>query len=276
MAATWGGTTGDDVNAATINNNFNDNTVQLIVGTFYPTTLTATRAYWGSGNNLNRAQIDATTSEIRVVLANATTPGQWLTTGAGITTNRWWFVAWLIACENTTVAGDIRVWVGNETQFPTEVTVTNPTPRSGNYTGSTNFCVGNAGATGTSAFQGDIGWLSVVSCITATNAVSTLLPTAASGVITNGEADYVLRRWVIPFYEGRPPVPVNGRFDANFHVIHFPIQNATSAGYTSHFVNSATPGSSPVGAVNGITATANTPFVVPPQNWPILHPYVSR
>lgn len=273
MSATFGGATSDDITCATINSNFADNTVQLIVGTFYPTTLTATRCFWGSGNSLNRAQVDATTSEIRVILANVTTPGQWLTSGAGISTNRWWFIAWLIACENTTVAGAVRVWVGHETQIPTEVTVTNPTARSGNFTGSTNFTVGNAG-NGTVAFQGDIGWLSLISTANTVNGWNTLLPTEASGVIANSEADHVLKRWIIPLYLGRPPMPDPGALAGNFHVLHFPLW--PGAAYTSHYVNSATPGSSPVGTNDGVLATMNSPFVVPPGNWPILHPYVRR
>lgn len=273
MTFTFGGATGDDTNASQQNNVNADNTAGLMVGMFYPTTLTATRCYWGCGNNGFRAQVDATTSEIRMITVNATTNGQWLTSGAGITTNQWWFIAWMWAFENTTVAGDWRVWVGTETQPPTEVTVTNPTPRSGNYSNATNLTAGNAGSGGTSAWQGDIGWLSIVHCANASAGVNALLPIAASGVIDNDEADHVLKRWVIPFYQGRPRMTDGSTSGGNtFHIMHFPM----TPGVPAFFYGNTATGSAVECASAGLTLSGRMPFAVPPPNWPVMYPLVLR
>lgn len=205
MSYTLGGATTDDIiiNYAALgfSNMFVDNSSTLILGWWYPTTLTATRGYWSILNTIG-AEVDGTTSEIRMRTDN-TTDGQWLTSGAGIVVNKWHFLAFLNAAENTTVAGAWRVWVGDAFTSPVEVTVTNPVVRSGNYVGGATFYLGNKG-TGSLAFQGDIGWAACISQLTNVG-INGALGIATSGVIDNAEADLVLNRWVRPFWLGRPP-----------------------------------------------------------------------
>lgn len=199
MSYTFGAAASDRINLSTSQpvSWAVDNGSFLVAGWFYPTTLTATRKYWGAGAIIG-AQVDTTTSEIRMFTDN-TTDGQWLTSGAGIVTNKWQFIAWHAATENTTVAGEWRVWVGDGDTPPTEVTVTNPTPRSGNYTASATSVVGNDTA-GTVAFQGDISNVLMIAQNSANSANP--LPRQTSGVISNAEAEYVLKKIVEPLWRG--------------------------------------------------------------------------
>jgi hypothetical protein len=201
MTFTVGAAATDDVAFSSATNMGNDNGSQFVCGWWYPTTLTAGRGYWSVGN-IYGAEIDTTTSEIRMRSDN-TTDGQWLTSGAGITTNKWWFLAWLSATENTTVAGEWRVWVGDLETAPVPVTVTNPVVRSGNYTSSSSVAWGNKG-TGSLAFQGDIGWGTVM----VTTTVGSLGPfgVSTSGVISAYAEELTYRRWVLPFWKGTPDI----------------------------------------------------------------------
>lgn len=269
MSYTFGAAATDDITGGTGFTAGADNGSNLVAGWWYPTTLTATRGYWSFGNTYG-AEVDAGTSEIRMRTDN-TTDGQWLTSGAGITTNKWWFLAFLNASENTTVAGAWRVWVGDAENHPTEVTVTNPTTRSGNYTGSATFYLGNKG-TGSLAFQGDIGWACTVGCA----AVGQMNPftISTSGAISNDEAAETYRRWIEPIYLGRPRMdmyPTQG--NATFNVTHFDLTMPLGAKSTwGHSLNPAN--TRPT--INGATFSENQPPMRIPHDWPNQRPYPRR
>jgi hypothetical protein len=200
VAFTFGGATTDDI-AITLGTGAGaDNTHAFFAGWFYPTTLTATRNLWSCGN-IYGCEVATTTSELLMRTQNATTNGVWTTTGAGITVDAWWFIAWLNSSENTTVAGQWRVWVGSETAVPVAVTVTNGTARSGNYTGSAAWTIGNKG-TGSLAFQGDIA--NMVMMATSSPGIPSFASIGTSGAVAADEEANVLNRWVLPMYRGRP------------------------------------------------------------------------
>lgn len=268
MSYTFGAGNGDDINCPSSVNLGGDNTNGLVCGWFYPTTLTATRGYWSAGVTFG-AEVDTTTSEIRMRTDN-TTDGQWLTSGAGITTNKWWFIAWLAATENTTVNGAWRVWVGDNDVRPTEVTVTNPTVRSGNYTSNGTVYAGNKG-TGTLAFQGDIGWISFLT--TTVVGINTAFGIGTSGVISNGEAELTYNRWVLPLWMGRPDAMkfITATEAASFTVIHMNFENQMATRWS----HGTTP-STALLTVNGATPSYNAPPTRPPVDWPNMYPLRRR
>lgn len=253
MSYTFGGATADDITGTTVFVSGADNGSCLVCGWWYPTTLTATRGYWSCGNTFG-AEVDATTSEIRMRTDN-TTDGQWLTSGAGITTNKWWFLAFLSATENTTVAGAWRVWVGDADNPPAEKTVTNPTARSGNYTGNSNFYLGNKG-TGTLAFQGQIGW----ACIIGSPAVGHSNPFSlgTSGVINDWEAQNTKIRWVDPIYRGSQSIGnyPTALLPATYCITHFDL--TAPLGTKSNRSHTNAPANTPP-TINGATFSHNQP-----------------
>lgn len=245
MAFTFGGNTGDDITATLPTSPLGaDNGSSLVAGWWYPTTLTAGRGYW-SAANVHGATVGPTTSEMRLTFDNATTDGVWDSSGAGIVTNEWQFLAWLMATENTTVAGAVRFWRGTADTPPVGVTVTNTTPRSGNYTGSASFTVGNIG-TGSLSFQGDIGSIAVLAA--GAVGISSPLFIGTSGAIANTQADLVYHRWVWPLWAGAA----------------LPIYNNQTTGQTfgAAFINLSVP----IPEVRAFAYTANSLLVTPTVN----------
>lgn len=200
MSYTFGGATGDDINGVT-NNMGATNTASIVAGWWYPTTLTAGRGYWSAGSVFG-AEVGTTTSEIRLRTDNVT-DGAWDTSGAGIATNKWWFLAFANSCLNAGPATAWRVWVGDLDTRPTEVTVSVNTANSGNFSGATGMVQGNKGATGTVSFQGEGGSMTWIRTLSPN--VNGLVPVATSGTITNAEAQYMLERIVLPLWAGEVP-----------------------------------------------------------------------
>lgn len=207
MAWTYGAGTGDDTTFAAAGG-IVSGAVAFMCGWVYPTTLTATRTIFSIGNNW-QIRIDTTTSELRLVSDN-TTDGQWTTTGVGLATGTWKFLAVLVSPLNTGVACAWRVWVGDLTTPPAEVTVTNAVAPSGNFTGATNITFGNAG-TGTVAFQGSIESFVFANFNGSANPTRAAFPIAAAGTITQAEANLVRDRYVTPLWRGNL-YPYEGAF----------------------------------------------------------------
>ena len=172
----------------------------LIAGWFYPTTLTAGRGLWAV-DSITGSRIATTTSELNLDTNNVT-DGLWVTSGLGLTTTTWRFIAWML---NTGVAPAAawRVWAGTIDTAPTEITVSVTTAAAGAFTAATGFTLGNRGNT-TQAFQGDIG-----DAVFIHQAVATTGPlgVATAGTITQNEADQVYRTLVVPIWLGNafPP-----------------------------------------------------------------------
>lgn len=255
MSYTFGGAATDDISVTSQVQFLTDNTVSFVAGWWYPTTLTATRAYWSAGD-VAGSVVGGTTSEISMITDNATTDGVWDTASAGITVNKWWFIAWLAATENTTVPGAWRVWVGDEHNEPVQQTPTNTVTRVGNYTGSTNRTIGNLG-TGSLAFQGDIGW--VVTLVQ--NAVSSNSPlwVETSGAIATNEADLVRERWVLPIWRGKPDARfcINNGGSMTFSLLH--IDMTQNPAVATQYSSGTSPNERPAITINGATFSENQP-----------------
>lgn len=171
-------------------------------GWWYPTTLTAGRALWSQGASLtNFAKIDTTTTQLRLV-EDHTTDGEWTTTDAGLVVNKWSFIAFLWTPLNA--GGSWRVWAGAVDAAPTELTVSVAVAAIGNLAGGgANLAVGNA--TGNIPIQGDIAEFGYL--IADVNTSHPPLFLAAAGSITDAEADFAYRRFVLPAWLGQWAVP---------------------------------------------------------------------
>lgn len=199
MAYTFGAGTGDDITWQNQGSPGGNLSTSLICGWWYPTTLTATRGLWSTGNVFG-AEIDATTDELRLRTDN-TTDGQWTTTGVDLAVNNWKFIAFFNTCSNTGPAAAWRVWAGSIDSAPVECTVTNAVSPVGNFVSNSSFYLGNKG-TGTLAFQGDIGDCGYLLTTTAGASVNPF-SIAAVGAVTNTEAQFIYERFVLPFWMGQ-------------------------------------------------------------------------
>lgn len=221
MPYTFGGATGDDAwlaggstQGATASNG-------LVMGWWYPTTLTAGRTYWGVGTVAGtppKLVVGTTTSELEASTDNATTDGLWTTTGAGITTNKWWFIAAAGSFTDTGPAGQFLIWVGDEATPPQAISVANTTAPAGNHTGLSRRVWGNIGSSGTSAFQGDIGAGMWINFQSSNVGAGTTVRTAGS--ISTIEGENMLSRLIWPFWAGRfDPMMVTPSANANMDII---------------------------------------------------------
>jgi hypothetical protein len=200
MSYTCGAATTDDL-ATGFNTVGANDTNCFVAGWWKPTTLTATRGLWSAGNIFG-AEIDTTTSELRLRTDN-TTDGQWTTTGVGLTVDQWKFLAFANSCSNTGPTASWVVWSGTNEVAPQRVTVTQATAPNGNFTGSANTYLGNKG-TGTLAFQGQLG-----PAVFGRNPSSIFgyVPTTTAGTIAQEGIDYVYANLVLPIWLGNwcPP-----------------------------------------------------------------------
>lgn len=201
MAWSFGTPTNTQLSVSQIGIGANQRT-GLIAGWWYPTTLTAGRAYW-SASSINSARVAATTSEMTLHTDN-TTDGVWTTSGAGIVVNQWHFLAFMLSTLSTGVLASWRVWRGTRDTAPTEVTVNVTTAPVGAFVGATTHNTGNLTG-GTVPFQGIIGSNVAIVKEGAGVAGSSLkgpLKTAAVGAITQDEANLALQRLVWPLWLG--------------------------------------------------------------------------
>lgn len=200
MPYTFGGGTGDDINFGTGQGALASNSTWAVFGWYYPTTLTAGRTLFSAGSTANCAVIGATTSELELLTAYSTTPGKWTTSGLGLTTNTWTFIAVAISVHDTGPLMSCRVWAGSISTVPVEISVSQTTAPAGTATSSGTWYIGNKG-TGVLAFQGDIDMMDFGHG-GGTGINSTLLMPAANGSITQAEADLFLALYVIPIWTG--------------------------------------------------------------------------
>jgi hypothetical protein len=254
MPYTFGGATGDDAWIAGNNGPGATSSCGLMIGWWYPTTLTATRVYWGLGTTSAlppKLLVDTTTSELRF-MSNNTTDGIWVSSGAGITTNRWWCIALAYTFTDTGPAVDWRLWIGNEVQSPVPISFSQSTAPVGNNTGTTRRVWGNEGSSGSSAFQGDIGRGTFFQ--SASHVLGNMMTFRTAGAISDVEAENVYHRFVFPWWRGD--------FDPRFIV-----PSGTNVWEAVHWDGNDTrgyiPGSSvtteavAVATINGATKAAN-------------------
>lgn len=205
MAYTFGGATTDSI-LWTGQSNIGNAGIGLVAGWWRPTTLTATRRLWSAGATTGVA-IDTTTSELRLTNDSFSgTDGVFTTTGAGLATNTWTFVAAMVSVSNSP-GSQWKVWVGSATTPPAEVTISTVSSITTNTNGPTgNTTIGNTNG-GSVAFQGVIDNVLVVNDSATASVVTNPFQSAAYGTITATEAQWTLERWIRPHWAGRLPNP---------------------------------------------------------------------
>lgn len=204
MARTIGAATNNRYNwvsVAAVGGNLN---ATLFAGWFLPTTLTAGRGYWSAGATTG-LEVGTTTSEV-IGRSQATTANSvYISSGAGIVTGQWTFIAHYIDSTNTGPNADQWLWIGDIQKPPAEVTFTQTTAPTGTFTSQTTIVIGNKGAAGTVAFQGDVG-----NCFCAIQSTSVGGPFNLSGYGPAGktatdfanERDFLLKSFVLPWWSG--------------------------------------------------------------------------
>lgn len=202
MSYTFGSAATDYIATGNFANLFFSNQyVDLFCGWVYPTTLTAGR-YWIGGTGAHGIYIDSTTSEMRLKTINATTAGEWLTSGLGLVVNKWQFLAFICTFNNTGPAGTVKAYIGDIDNPPVEVSVSNPVAPVGNFTLSSGFTIGNQNSAASLSWQGDIGVTYVVA-INPTAAAGGRIWSTTHGALTAQEQQNIFYAYLQPFYQGK-------------------------------------------------------------------------
>lgn len=193
------GTAATDYVSQTVPYYLGSNTVSLVAGWYYPTTLTAGRVLWANttGGFPNQLEIDTTTTQLKLTTSGNTVRGVYTLAGDPITVNKWWFVA--IASARTTTSDSLVAWLGDETTPPTPMTVTTVTAHSGSSVGVVVTFFGNLNAASSLAFQGDIGPMTIIAHNN--NTLGPLLITSTQTFGTN-ERDMIQQSIVTPIWNG--------------------------------------------------------------------------
>lgn len=200
MSWTFGGANSNDMNWATQTNVGSASSAFLVCGWWRPTALNNPRSYFSFGNVIT-ARVAPTTSEIQLVSDNATTDGVWTTSGAGIVTNAWHFLAVLGIFASGGVIW--RVWKSTGVDSPPAlISNTNTTAPVGAPAGSGAFYLGNAGTSTANSFQGQIGSCSLYT-VPGSALPNPLRLTSFTALSTDEEA-FILNEYVIPAWLGEP------------------------------------------------------------------------
>jgi hypothetical protein len=239
----------------------------LVCGWFFPTALTSGRTLW-SFNLTSRCSIATTTSEIDLFLQR-TTPSQHTTSGLGLVTNKWHFIAVLGSFFNTGVVTNYRVWRGVETDVPSLVTVNITTGGAGNSTGQTIATVGNLGSTGAVCAFGDYGRFDFV-----TATLASTLCTNATGLISADDESAIFNRLVIPIWNAKFPTFYNSGQDTNSGITHI-AQDFTAGAYgrsirlgSTTVTMDRTIAISAAGTGSGLSQNAEPFRAIGPLSWP--------
>lgn len=236
MSRTFGGATSNNVNFVLPLTIGGTTRMALVAGWWYPTTLTAGRGYWGCGGTVG-AEIGATTSEIVLRTQNATTSGVWTTSGAGIVTNEWVFLAFFGTFLNS--GSRWRIWKGSIDTAPVQVggLATPTTAPSGNLTGQSTIALGNRGTGTTVSWIGDIGNVTVLQQGGSVASIPGPMGISSNyGTITVAEEDQLQNLYVRPIWSGNyfPESAFDSSYAGgsnNWCVTHFPM-DAFSGGTT--------------------------------------------
>ena len=176
----------------------------LVMMWVYPTTLTAGRTLFGFGNTAC-VQINAATDELRLITQNATTNGEWTTTGIDLAINEWKFIAISNGNRNSDVSSYWRAWSGTWNSPLVEATVSNDVVAAGNFTGNANFYVGNRG-TGSVAFQGSIGEVILLNQNSLNQLFVPIITDSAASAMSNANALLNFERAIRKAWAGEMPL----------------------------------------------------------------------
>lgn len=202
MSYTFGASDNNSISATTLASLGATGNRVIYAGWFYPTTLTAGRNYFSFGNAASGIAVNTDTTELRLRQLRTTTTGEYTTTGAGITTNKWFFIAAYAAGLSSPASEFWQAWIGTEESPPAAVTTTPTVSPAGSMTSSTNLIMGNSGTSGAAAqaFQGDIA--SFMRILSSTNSAdnAALIPTANYLSPTASELSLMLDTIILPLW----------------------------------------------------------------------------
>jgi len=201
MAASSGAATADRFNMTSSFTVGGNNTSSFWCGWWYPTTLTAGRFYANPpGMNI---MVHTTTSELDLFFSLSTTARRLATSGAGITTGKWYFIA--ILRSSTVSASEVpTVWIGTLDSAPVQQTLTVTVAGSGTTAGGTTMTVvGSAGSFAWQGYAADFLYFS-----DATNSILNMFGFAPNNTPSADELNRVYSKFVHPCYRGKyPPQP---------------------------------------------------------------------
>jgi len=212
MAYTFGAAATDDANVTLPGALVLANAAFIVAGWFNINTLTAGRAYFGSGStNTTMLAVGATTSELQLVIDRSTTDEVWDSVGAGITTGGWVFIAALWIGANAAGTSASRVWVGTLDQRPTvpATSWTRTVAGSGNVAGSSTHVIGNQNTGASVAIQAD-----VENCWAlrthGTIGITQLLQMESTSTISADREKWILDNVILPMWQNKMPALVFG------------------------------------------------------------------
>lgn len=267
MAFTFGAATGDDITWTESGSAWGaTGRSGMISGWYFPTTLTAGSALWSVGA-VHRAVIAATTSEIDLFF-DRTTDTQWTTTGLGLAVNQWHFIAVLMNNFNTGVVTNFKVWRSVGTDIPTSVPAAVVTAGTGNATSSTIPTIGNASATGTSAFQGDIGRCDFIVGVAANSFIDNT--NGSIGVETERR---IFEYMVLPIWQGKSPTFLKSGQESNNGITHAVLDLDLNGNYVRTVRNGGTSAAiDRTATISGATPSLNRAPIqtTGPGSWPDL------
>jgi hypothetical protein len=176
--------------------------VNMFAGWFLPTTLTAGRGYGGTGSlGNNSLRVHTTTSEFHVNV-DRTTDDVWTSSGAGMVTGVWQFVAYVLSVSSAGET-DLALWRGTLDDRPVEVSMSRSVG-SGFVASSSTGVAGNIGSTASAAFQGQAE--NIVYMRSALSAgIENLFSLESEAVITADERQFLLQRFILPIWAGEVP-----------------------------------------------------------------------
>ena len=258
-----GSATSDDI-TFTSGGNFG-NATALWMGWFRPDTLTAGRGYMSNGGTgLTSIRIGNTTSEVRITIDFGTTDGTKETSGAGITTGKWYFIAVLSSAISGAWAA--RCWIGTINTPPVEVSLTAVATASGTTNSNSSLVTGNLGTSGTSRFEGLIGCSSFIG---ASLGINNTIPITTGGTITQDEANYCLETLVRPFWQGRPTTNAP-RGTTSAEIDYVDCENAVIPVVSRTCLATAVVVQPPVVTLNGWAQGEERCDAAPIRSWPVV------
>lgn len=267
MAFTFGAATGDDITWTESGSAWGaSGRSGLIAGWYLPTTLTAGRALWSVGA-AHRAVIAATTTEIDLFF-DRTTDTQWTTTGLALAVDQWHFIAVLMNNFNTGVVTNFKVWRSVGTDIPTAVSVAVFTAGAGNATSSTIPTIGNASATGTVAFQGDIGRFNFIVGVAANAFIDN-----TNGSIGVEAERRIFEDVVLPIWQGNSPTFLKSGQESNNGITYAVLDLDRTGNYVRTVRNGGTAAAMDrTTTINGATPSLSRAPIqtTGPVSWPDL------
>lgn len=252
MAYTFGAAATDTIQRTTVIDPYTQNRQSLVYAWWYPTTLTAGRAYYGMSGGTSGLRVDATTDELIFTLDRATTDYTFVSSDADIVVDTWYFIAVHISQGAISATPNTRIWLGTA-DSPPRLLTGSTTNGSGNRTAGPRVVLGNTTTTSSVSFQGDIEHAGYICANPSSDAESAAILFGHSDTSAAPNDEFILSRLVSPLWRGEFPAAVRACTGAAEYA-HHPLINSgrgyrvaitatsvTSAAASSMTISGATP-----------------------------------